>query len=112
MTIDLVNDAILPEAETVQLVTRSGDSYDKKGNGVKGKKKTVDIQAEVQPVTGKMLLDLPEGVRESADYMIWTGSVLETDDVIIYEGQNHRVLKQWRRKPDNFTKAAIGRLPK
>lgn len=96
---------------TIQVVTRSADGYDGDGNGVKGSDADpVDIQADVQPATGKMLQDLPEGVRDQVDHMIWTPYDLQNDHVIVYDGDRHRVVKTWPRRSDNFTKAAIGKL--
>ena len=98
-------------ALTIQVVTRAADSYDSKGNGVKGADvDPVDIAADVQPTTGKMLQDLPEGVREEVNHFIWTPYDLQNDHVVIYDGDRHRVVKLWPRRSDGFTKAAIGKL--
>lgn len=99
------------ETLTVQVVTRSADSYDADGNGVKGADADpVDIQADVQPATGKALQDLPEGVRDEVNHFLWTPYDLQDDHTILFEGDRHRVVKIWRRRSDGFTKAAIGKL--
>jgi hypothetical protein len=93
------------------VVTRSADSYDANGNGVKGAETDpVDIQGDVQPASGKMLQDLPEGMRDEIEYMIWTPFDVKNDHVIVYSGQRYRVFKTWPRREDGFTKAAIGVL--
>lgn len=99
------------ETLTIQVVTRAADSYDSNGNSVKGSEADpVDIQADVQPATGKLLQDLPEGVRDEVNHFLWTPYDLQNDHVILFEGDRHRVVKTWRRRSDGFTKAAIGKL--
>lgn len=99
------------EMLTVQVITREADSYDTNGNGVKGEENDpVDIEADVQPVDGKTLQDLPEGVRDEVNHVMWTPYDLQNDHVVVYNDDQHRVVKTWPRRSDNFTKAAIGRL--
>lgn len=97
--------------ETIGLavITRGADSYDVNGNGVKGADNDpVDIEADIQPVTGKTLQDLPEGMREEVEHFLWTPYDLKTDHKVVYKGLTHRVFKTWERREDGFTKAAIG----
>jgi len=95
----------------LQVVTRAADSYDGNGNAVLGNEADpVDIQGDVQPASGRMLQDLPEGVRDQVEYMVWTSYDLQNDEVIVYNEQRYRVIKIWPRREDDFTKAAIGVL--
>lgn len=95
---------------TLQVITRGVDSYDADGNGVKGAESApVDIKADVQPVSGKTLQDLPEGVRDEVEHVLWTPFDLQTDHVVLFQGNRHRVVKIWSRREDGFTKAAIGK---
>ena len=96
---------------TIQVVTRAVDSYDANGNGVKGAENDpVDIEADVQPVSGKILQDLPEGVRDQIDFAIWTPYDLQNDHVVIYNSDRYRVRHTWPRRSDEFTKAVIGKM--
>lgn len=108
MTLGVTN---FNDTVTIQVVTRGVDSYDTNGNGVKGANANpVDIQADVQPASGKMLQDLPEGVRDEVNHFMWTTYDLQNDHRITYDGDDHRVVKIWKRRSDGFTKAAIGKL--
>lgn len=101
----------LNDTVTLQIVTRGDDSYDANGNGVKGAESDpVDFAADVQPVSSRTLKDLPEGLRDQAEFSIWTRHTVNPDDVIIHEGNRHRILKTWARPDDGFTKAVMGEL--
>lgn len=105
--------ALAIDAESVTVVhkTRGADSYDNNGNAVLGSDNDdVNIRAAVQPVSGKVLQDLPEGVRSQVNYVMWTRASVNEDDTIGYNGQDYRVLHIWPRPMDGFRKAAIGRL--
>jgi hypothetical protein len=95
----------------VSVITRAGDSYDVDGNGVKGEANDpVAIEADIQPAAGKVLRDLPEGVRDESSHVIWTPFDLQLDHIVVYEGKNHRVVETYPRQNDGFTKAAISRV--
>lgn len=103
--------AIDAEAVTVVHKTRGADSYDTRGNAVLGAANDdVNIRATVQPVSGRVLQDLPEGVRSQVNYVMWTRASVNEDDTIGYNGQDYRVLHIWPRPMDGFRKAALGRL--
>lgn len=98
---------------SVSVITRDADNYDESGYALKGEADdAVPIEADVQPATGRNLVDVAEGVREEVSYMIWTPYDLKNDHTIVYNGENFRVVALWPRREDNFTKAAIGRLKK
>jgi hypothetical protein len=102
--------AIDAEAVTMTHKTRDADSYNTSGNAVLGAANPdVDIQAAVQPVSGRVLQDLPEGVRSQVNYVLWTRASVNEGDTIGYNGQDYRVLHVWPRPIDGFRKAAIGR---
>lgn len=109
----MIDVAIAIDAEAVTVVhkTRAPDSYDTRGNAVFGAANDdVNIQASVQPVSGRVLQDLPEGVRFQVNYVMWTRTSVNEDDTIGYNGQDYRVLHIWPRPMDGFRKAALGRL--
>lgn len=96
---------------TLSVITRSNDGYDATGRAVKGQEADpVTITGDVQPASSKDLQDLPEGVRNQVDHAVWTAYDLETDHVIVYGGNKHRVHKIWKRREDGFTKALIGKI--
>src|SRR5690554_2805598 len=43
------------------------------------------IRATVQPTSGKALRDLPEGLRNDAQYTMWTREVIANDDRVVHE---------------------------
>lgn len=103
--------AIAIDAESITLVhyVRRDDFYDKQGNAVRGKNNPPsNIRGAIQPVYGRILQDLPEGVRSNANYVIWTRASVNEDDTILYNGQNYRVLHIWPRPIDGFSKAVLG----
>lgn len=104
-----VSIAIDQESVTVVHKSRADGTYDAGGNAVPGASNPdVDIQAAIQPVSGKMLQDLPEGVRDQTKYVAWTRSTVDLGDTLVYIGQNYRVLHIWPRPIDEFIKLAIG----
>jgi hypothetical protein len=101
------------EPLSVSVITRAADSHDADGNGVKGAASDpVAIDADVQPAAGKVLRDLPEGVRDESSHVVWTPFDLQLDHIVVYEGKNHRVVEIYPRRSDGFTKAAIARVGK
>ena len=103
-------EAILGEAITVGWSRHAGGSYSPDGQWVKGVKTSSDILAAVQPAQGRALQDLEEGIRDKAEYFLWSQQSLATDDVITYGGNDYRVLKTWPRPQDNFVRAVMGQI--
>lgn len=66
-----------------------------------------DIQAVVQPATGRRLLDLPEGERVEAKYFIWTREPIALDDEITYSGDDYRVSFLWPRPDGGFSRGSL-----
>lgn len=90
---------------------RAADGYDADGNGVKGAQgDPVAARAAVQPVSGATLRDMPEGLRTSAVYQIFTRFDLQVDDVVTYAGDTFRVSQVWARRQHEFTKAVVGNV--
>jgi len=105
--IDLA-DAIEAEAVPIQILRKSGGSYDSKGLWVGEQRTPENATAVVQPATGSKLLDLPEGERFEAQFFLWTRSALTLDDVVIHDGKEHRILFVWPRPEGGFTRAVLG----
>lgn len=75
-----------------------GTSGANEGVYVPGSTSTFSIRAAVQPVSGRDLLRLPEGLRTSELIAIWTATALQTAspqgapaDRIAYNGTNYEV---------------------
>ena len=106
---DFVALAIDGEAVAVTHRTRAPGTYDPGGRWVPGAVTDTTIQATIQPVSGRQVEDLPEGVRTEARSLLWTRTIVKDDDVIIDGTASYRVLYVWDRHRDGgFTKAALG----
>lgn len=109
MTID-VSPALALLAQPVSVETRAADTYDGNGNRVPGAPIVVSISATVQPASGRQLMDMPEGIRDEARWLIWSAFAFETDHRVQLNGQTYKVLHVWRRQYGGFTRAALGLL--
>ncbi len=98
-------------AWTVSRTTKGSGYYNDDGEWVAGAPVVTDIRAVVQPVKGAQLMDMPEGIRTEAGWIIWSRSLIALDDQIASKGINYRVLFVWDREQDGeFYRAALGRL--
>ena len=100
------------EDTTVVRKRAIGGYYAPGGQWIDGSEQTYSFKAEVQPTTGRQLLDLPEGVRSGARCTLWTReSDLLLDDVVTYEGLDYRVIFKWdRQRSGNYTRCVLGLL--
>ena len=53
----------------------------------------VKVAGSIQPVSGETIQRLPEGIKTSAEYSVWTMEGLNKDDLIIYKGETYRVFR-------------------
>ena len=83
-------------------------SYDENGNWVEGTQISRPISATLQPISGRHLHDMPEGIRAEACWMIWTRHGLELDQQIEHDGKIYRVLHLCKREIGGYTRAALG----
>ncbi|WP_454686837.1 hypothetical protein [Agrobacterium leguminum] len=98
-------------AWTVSRTTEAPGYYNDNGEWVDGATTTTDIKAVVQPVKGAQLMDMPEGIRTEAGWVIWSRSLIALDDRVSSKDINYRVLFVWDREQDGeFYRAALGRL--
>lgn len=98
-------------AWTVSRTRLVAGDYNDDGEWVDGGPTTADIKAVVQPVKGNQLMDMPEGIRTEAGWIIWSRSDIAVDDKITDDGVNYRVIFLWPRHRDGeFYRAALGRL--
>lgn len=106
--IDLGLLAVEEESVPVTVFAKVAGSYDADGDYVPASPTEVIINAAIQPTSGRQLLDLPEGIRAEARYMLWSRSALALDDVVLYGGSRYRVIFLWPRPDGGYTKAALG----
>lgn len=66
------------------------------------------ISATVQPASGRQLMDVPEGVRAEASYLIWTRVAIALGDRFVFEGLEFKCVYVWPRPSDGFTRGALG----
>jgi hypothetical protein len=107
-----VSVAVTAEATGVILRPDPGGYYDAGGKWIRDVVADLPIQATVQPASSKALMDLPEGVRPEAKYMLWTAhQPVAIDDLVLYDGDTFRVVHVWDRLRDGgFTRAALGQV--
>ncbi|MGN7829725.1 hypothetical protein ACTJJ8_23620 [Agrobacterium radiobacter] len=107
----LAGNGIDRRAWTVSRTRLAAGGYNDDGEWVDGVLTTSDIKAVVQPVKGAQLMDMPEGIRTEAGWIIWSRSDIAIDDMIADDGVNYRVIFLWPRNRDGeFYRAALGRL--
>jgi hypothetical protein len=102
--------AIDGEAANVTLKREGEGAYNDDGDFVPGAKSDSTIRAAVQPASGRQLMDLPEGLREEARWLIWSRAEILKDDTIVHGGQSFRVMFVWPRAEGVFWRAAMGLL--
>lgn len=110
--IDLGVLAVEAEANAVITARTKTGSYDTAGKWIEGQPvETSGIKAVVQPASGRKLNDLPEGVRTSAQHFLWTIFPLAEGNIVLYAGEEYRVVFVWDRSVEaGYTRAAIGKL--
>lgn len=102
--------AIDAESEDITWRPAGVDVYDARGNAIQAAHASVPSRAAIQPVTGRALQDLPEGIRTEVQYVGWTRAEVAEDDQIIYRGVTYRVFHVKPRPMDGFTRIAIGKV--
>jgi hypothetical protein len=85
-------EAIEAEAVDITHTPQPGGSYSAAGLWVEATPAPVTIRAAVQPLTGRDLSDLPEGLRTAAKYKIYTPATVSVGDHVTIGGTAHRVL--------------------
>lgn len=80
------------------------------GRTVRRLNATKAIRATIQPATGRALDDFPDGIRETARWVMWTMSEVQAGWFVKYGGELYRVDAAWHRHETGHTKAALGKL--
>ena len=105
MTFDV---ATAIDAESVPAVYQApeGGSYDK-GNWIVHPAAKSSISAAIQPVSGKVLQDLPEGLQPDVSCVGWSRTAVQLNGLIKVWGRTYRILFVWPRPQDGFNKFAL-----
>lgn len=76
---------------------RKGKLVYEKGQPVFGTDSTFQILANVQPVIGRELLQVPEGERDRQHFFVFTRDKLCAEDIVTWCGCDHevRVVESW-----------------
>jgi len=109
----MIDIAVAIDGEAVSVsITRqgSGGYWNDDGEWVPGGPSTSTIKAAIQPANGNQLMDLPEGLRVEARWLLWSRSEVKLDDAITSGGVSYRVMYLWPRMEGGFYRAAMGRL--
>jgi hypothetical protein len=102
--------AIDGEARNVTLTTRASGTYNEDGDFIAGAAVSRTIRAAIFPASGNKLMDVPEGIRTEAGWLIWSREAIKVDDEITDGLVTYRVLFDWDRSPEGgFYRAALGR---
>jgi hypothetical protein len=102
--------AIDGEARNVTLMTKAEGSYNADGDFVPGTATSTTIRAAIFPATGNRLMDVPEGIRTEAGWLIWSRTAIKVNDEITSGAVTYRVLFAWDRSEEGgFHRAALGR---
>lgn len=88
-----------------------GGDYNNDGDYVGATKQVTSIKAVIQPTPGNERKDLPEDIRDEADYVFWTRADLLLDDVLEEGGQFFRVMFLCPRRDGGFYRAVGCKLP-
>lgn len=110
MAIDV---AIAIDAEAVDVtyypVAAAGGAYNQAGVWVPGGVSGSTIRAAIQPASGRILQELPEGVRTDARFTGWSRTAVREADEIGYASERWRIIYVWPRPADGFTRFAMGK---
>ena len=109
----MIDVAIAIDAEAVN-VTRtragSGGTWNENGEWEPAGPVSETIRAAIQPVKGNQLMDMPEGVRAEAGWIVWSRSEIILSDIITKGATSYRVVFAWPREDGGFFRAALGRV--
>lgn len=105
-----VAEAIDAEAVPVTFQAPAGATYSPQGRAVPGAAPDpVPGMAAIQPASGRMLQDLPEGLRPEVSMVGWSRTMVALKWEVVYGGETYRVVHTWPRPADGFTKFAMKR---
>ena len=103
--------AIDMEARTCSYLPGEGKNghWDADGRWNSAPRAFIPIVGAAMPSRGQELRDLPEGIRDEARWVFYTRAAIDTDGIIMIDGQEYRILFLWTRTFDgNYRKAAMG----
>lgn len=105
-----VAEAIDDEAVAVTFQPPAGATYTKGGDAVPGARPNAVLgMAAIQPASGRMLQDLPEGLRAEVSMVGWSRTMVALKWEVVYGEDTFRVVHVWPRPADGFCKFAMKR---
>lgn len=106
-----VAEAIDDEAVPVVFQAPAAATYSTRGVAVSGvAPDPLPGMAAVQPASGRVLLDLPEGLRKEVSMVGWSRTMVADKWEVIYGAETYRVVHVWPRPADGFSKFAMKRV--
>lgn len=112
----MIDVAVAIDAESVgaTLYQAQPAAYDARGNAIKPAPVSSSIRIAIQPAGGRLLRDLPEGIREEVSAVGWSRTpVLDGNEILhVARGvsRRYRVVHLWDRPMDGFNKFALKRI--
>lgn len=100
--------AIDEESVAATLLRAAAGSYTSGGRYVAGADTSTAIRMCVQPMNGRQLMDVPEGVRDEAKFVGWSRTALVTTDRVQVGSTIYKIVFTWPRPADGFTRVALG----
>ena len=76
----------------ITLERKVGGSYNTDGDWVPATVQSRQIYASVQPASGTLMANQPEGLQAESRLVIWTREPLREDDVIVDGAHRYRIL--------------------
>ena len=80
----------LMENESLTLKRRASGSY-VSGHYVQGSESTSTIYANVQPLSGEQILQLPEADRKKEGYSLFSEDEMRVNDIIVRDSKNYEI---------------------
>lgn len=102
--------AIDRRAVSTTLLRKGTATFNTSGEPVPGANTTSTIRAVRQPMSGRQLMDLPEGLRSEAKWLLWTRSEVRIDDAVSFGSVDCRVVYLWPREEGGFYRAAMSEI--
>lgn len=96
-------------AGAMTITRRAAGSY-VNGLWVEGGEDEIPIQGVALAITPRGLMDLPEGIRESAAAVLYSRTEIRPDDETTWRGVSYRVTHVWDRVEGGFFKATLAKV--
>lgn len=78
--------------ESLTIKRKAAGSY-VNGHFVAGDESTISIDADVRPLTGIQILQLPEADRKRESYNLYTESEIKVNDIVVRDSKEYEIQK-------------------